>query len=266
MPPATHIRILQITDTHLFADPNQALLGVKSEESFRALIDLVKSADLDPDFILMTGDLAQDASEKAYIRLGDELSEFGVPVYCIPGNHDDTNVMEKIYPYAMMSLQKQLVFDGWQIILLDSHIHAKVEGRLAKSELDFMEKCLKMHPKHQAIIVFHHHPIPVGCEWLDNLAIKNSDELWDILKNYPQVSTIFFGHVHQLNEGEKNNIKYYSTPSTCIQFKRKSDQFALEELGPGFRIIDLYPDGKLETSVRRVPRYIGTFEPHAKGY
>lgn len=260
------IRILQITDIHLFADKNRELLGVNTQQSFEALIDLIKKDNPSPQLILLTGDLSQDSSEEAYARLADSVSEFNTVVYCIPGNHDNSDAMQKVYPRGMISLQKQIVLDGWQLILLDSHLSNRVEGHLAESELKFMEHCLTQYPKHRAIIVFHHQPIPVGSVWLDRLGINNAKEFWDLLTQYPQVQTIIFGHVHQQHEGVKNNIQYFSTPSTCIQFKRNSDKFALEELGPAYRIIDLLPTGEIKTSIHFVSHYVGRFEPNATGY
>lgn len=260
------LRIVQITDTHLFSDTDHELLGVKTQASFQALIDLIKAQNPAPKFILLTGDLSQDGSETAYIRLADLLSQLKIPVFCIPGNHDDSNVMARVYPRGMFSLQKQVIHDPWQFILLDSHIHGKVAGNLDQAELDFMEDCLKEYPQHHSVLVFHHQPIPVGCLWLDRLGVKNSAELWEILKKYPQVETIIFGHVHQLHEGEKNNVKYYSTPSTCIQFKRNVEKFALEEIPPAYRIFDFFPNGEVKTSVHYVEHYVGRFDAHATGY
>ena len=36
----------------------------------------------------MTGDLIQDASREAYDRFCELMQPLGLPVYCIPGNHD----------------------------------------------------------------------------------------------------------------------------------------------------------------------------------
>lgn len=265
MPPLP-VRIAQITDTHLFGDKNNSLLGVKTEESFSALLHHIKNNKTRPDMILLTGDLTQDGSEEGYIRLADQLSELEVPIYCIPGNHDNSSVMDKIYPRGMISTQKQLILDGWQLILLDSHVEGKVEGHLSKKELHFLEKCLKSYPDHAAIIVFHHQPVKIESEWLDKLGINNAEEFWTLLQQYPQVNAVLFGHIHQEVVGIKNNIHYYSTPSTCIQFKGKCNHFALEELGPAYRMIELHPNKTLKTHITRLDGYVGNFEADAKGY
>lgn len=266
MPTQSSIRILQISDMHLFGDPTRELLGVNTNDSFLELLKLIKTNDEIANFILLTGDQSQDGTAASYQRLKDEIVQFNIPVYCLPGNHDDSKVMGENLPCPLISLQKQLVLDNWQIILLDSHIPRHVEGQLKPAELDFMEHCLKMYPNHHAVIVFHHQPVQVGCAWLDKLGLTNANQFWKVLTRFHQTKYVLFGHVHQLHEGIQHNIKYYSTPSTCIQFKTNSGSFALEKLGPAYRFIELFPNGELKTKVHRVPHYVGRFQPNAKGY
>ncbi len=51
-----------------------------------------------------------------------------------------------------------------------------------------------------------------------------------------------------------------ATPATCIQFKPDSNHFALDTLQPGWREIELYPDGRIETRVKRIKQK--TFLPN----
>jgi len=260
------IRIVQISDPHIYASKEKTLLGVNTYESFSAVLDLVKTDNTPPDLILLTGDLAQDHSELAYQLVKEAFESFNIPIYYIPGNHDDIELMARILPSDTISSLKQIVLPPWQFILLNSQKPHAVEGYLDDTQFAFLENCLNMYPNHHAIIVFHHQPIPVGTTWLDKLGLINADKLWETLKQYPQVHALLFGHVHQAHAGEKNGIPYYSTPSTCIQFKRNCVDFALEELPPGYRWLDLYPNGDIKTDVCRLANYIGLFDINAKGY
>lgn len=260
------LRIVQITDTHLFLNKKKTLLGVSTHDSFLAVIDLIKADPVQPDLILLTGDLSQDMTRDSYLWVSDVIKTFPVPAYYIPGNHDDPAVIADTYPHATLSDLKNIVLDHWNIVLLDSQKVGKVEGYLHRSQLDFLEDSLKRHPKHRAIIALHHHPVPSGCKWLDRFCLTNADEFWEIASRYSQIHTVLFGHIHQHIEGQKNGISYYSSPSTCFQFKKQSPQFALENIPPGYRWIDLHNDGKLETGVRRVDHYVGVFDPKATGY
>ncbi len=258
-------RIVQISDIHLFDREEDALLGVKTNESFDAVVELLKS-DQKPDLIILSGDLSQDGSTESYIRISDKMKEFAVPVYYVAGNHDNLKILNEIYPRDNITHHRHIVLKDWHIILLNSQKVGAVDGYLDRTQISFMEHCLQMYPEHHAIVVFHHHPILVNSVWLDKLGLTNADELWASLKNFPSVHTLLFGHVHQEHEGKKNGIQYFSAPSTCIQFKRNSDNFALEKLPPGYRWVDLYPDGSLKTGVHRAAEYVGVFDLHAKGY
>ncbi|MBX3708155.1 MAG: 3',5'-cyclic-AMP phosphodiesterase [Gammaproteobacteria bacterium] len=260
------LRIIQISDTHLFSDKDKALLGVQTQKSFKAVLDLLRQRAEPVDFIIHSGDLSQDYSESAYIRIAEMFEEFNVPVYCVPGNHDDPKIMSAVYPRGLVSGDRHIVKKNWQIILLDSHKSGAVEGYLSHLQLSYLQHCLHTYPKHHAIILFHHHPLPVGSHWLDNLGLTNADDFWQIISKFSNVNTVLFGHVHQEFEKIVNGVKCYSTPSTCIQFMRQQDHFGLENLPPGYRWINLYDDGRLETAVVRAATYIGTFEENAAGY
>lgn len=260
------MRIIQISDLHLMADQEGALLGVKTQESFQAVLDLIKREEKTIDMVLLSGDLSQDGSALAYQRLAHMVSVLHVPVYYVPGNHDDAKMLSHIYPLESISNHKHIVLRNWHLILLDSHQDGEVQGYLEASQLDYMQHCLQAYPEHQAIIVFHHQPLPVGCGWLDPIGLTNADEFWQILSSYPKVNTILFGHIHQEFEQVKQGVKCYALPSTCIQFHPKQDTFGLIELAPGYRWVNLFDDGKMETGIKRTEAYVGTFDVNAKGY
>jgi Icc protein len=259
------VRIIQISDMHVQAD-NKPLLGVNTTESLQAIIDYIKAEAREPDLMLLTGDMSQDESKASYIKIASLVKVLAVPAYYVPGNHDDSLVMATVYPRDTMVEHKQIVLEKWQLILLDTHKPAMVEGYLAASELDYLEQCLKAYPEHYAIVVCHHHPVSVGSVWMDKIGIQDPDQLWQVLAAYPQVKSILFGHVHHEYEGEKQGIRYLSAPSTCFQFKPQSAEFGLDNLPQGYRWLELYADGQLESGVTRLPEYVGRFEEQVEGY
>jgi len=58
--------------------------------------------------------------------------------------------------------------------------------------------------------------------------------------------------VHQETQRHRDGIEWMSTPSTCVQFKPASPEFALDDRPPGYRLLVLGDDGSIETGVRRV--------------
>lgn len=260
------LRIIQISDLHLFSDQGASLLGVKTQDSFQAVLNLIKQEEKYIDLILLTGDLSQDGSAASYQRLAKMMSEFHVPVYCIPGNHDDSKTMVHVYPLENISNHKHIILRNWHIILLDSHKPGAVEGYLNSSQLDYLQHCLQVYPEHHAMVVCHHHPLPVGAAWLDRIGLINAEEFWTILSSYPKVNSILFGHVHQEFVGEKQGIKCFALPSTCIQFNSNQAEFGLVKLPPGYRWLTLTEDGQVETGIKRVASYVGEFDENAHGY
>ena len=260
------LRIVQITDPHLFVDDTQELLGVKTQLSFEAVLDLLAKDPVQPSLILLTGDLAQDETEKTYLYVANAMKRFPVPAYWIPGNHDCTKVMARIFPRETISNHKHIVLEHWHIILLDTQKYGHVEGYLDHIQLKFLQHCLDMYPEHQALVVLHHHPFPMGSAWIDQLGVTNANEFWQTIAHYPRVNTVLCGHVHQEKDVMHGHVRFISSPSTCIQFKGNIDDFFLDELNPGYRWLDLYPNGELKTGVNRIPHYIGTFDKNAKGY
>lgn len=262
------VRFIQITDTHFFSGKNGELLGVPTQKSFNAVMDVVEEyVKQNPiDFILHTGDLSQDNSRDSYEMLAARLREFRVPIYAVPGNHDDIALMNSVLPHEGVSDCKVIQLKDWMMILLNSQKPLSVEGYLDVEEFKIMERALQTYPDKHAIIAFHHQPIPVGAEWLDNLYLQNSDEFWDKLKQYPKVHTILFGHVHQVFEKVVHGIRCYSAPSTCFQFKCCQSHFGIENIPPGCRWIALHENGFLETGILRAPGYVGYFDASAKGY
>lgn len=260
------VRFLQISDIHLFADSTQSLLGVPTSHSFAAVIQQIQQESKPIDFIILSGDLSQDYSEASYHQVAEIIKKLNLPVYCVPGNHDSPKVMAQVYPLHNVSNHRHIILKHWHIILLDSHKEGAVSGYLDQAQFNFMEYCLNAYPEHQAIILFHHHPLSVGTTWLEDIGLTNAKQFWEIVARYPKIHTVLFGHVHQEFVGKANGIPCYSPPSTCIQFKPMQVEFALDHQAPGFRWVNLFDNGNLETGVTRLPHYIGTFDAEAKGY
>lgn len=264
----TPVRFLQVSDTHFFSGKNGELLGVPTQKSFNAVIDIATEfVQQNPiDFIIHTGDLSQDNSRASYEMLAARLREFNVPVYVVPGNHDDIALMNSVLPHEGISDRKVIHLKDWVIILLNSQKPLSVEGYLDADQFKLLERTLQSYPDKHAIIAFHHQPIPVGAEWLDNLSLQNADELWRIIKSYPKVHTILFGHVHQVFEKVVHGVRCYSAPSTCFQFTCCQNNFGIENIPPGCRWLTLHENGFIETGILRAPGYVGFYDAHAKGY
>jgi 3',5'-cyclic-AMP phosphodiesterase len=252
MIPASPLRLAQITDIHLFAHPDRKLLGVKTLSSFEAVLRGLLSLNYARDMLLLTGDLSQDKTPESYQVLQNLLRPWQIPTYWIPGNHDNLSVMESVLQEAPFSEDKSFERGNWQFILLNSQVPGANGGRLSRTSLEWLDWQLYQAGNRPTLIALHHPPFPVNSEWLDQIKLENSEAFFEVLDRYRNVKLVACGHVHQNLLFYRENVAYFATPSTCVQFKPKSIEFALDEASPGFRLFNLYPNGTWETKVERV--------------
>lgn len=248
--PAKTLRVLQITDTHLYTEPRGRLLGIDTLQSFRSVIDEFQRSGWQPDFVLATGDLVHDAHPRGYARLAETLDSFGVPVYALPGNHDVPRVMREHLVGERVSTPQIVDKGNWRIVLLDSVVVGEVGGHLADGELALLREALAGNDR-PTLVTLHHQPLPVGSRWIDNMGLDNGDALLELVAQAPQVRGVLWGHVHQTFDRLQGGVRLMATPSTCVQFAPDSDDFALDAEPPGFRLLALTPDGQIHTEVRR---------------
>lgn len=247
------VKILQITDTHLFADENETLLGINTYCSFYAVLDAIQAQRHEVDLIVATGDLAQDHSQAAYRHFAEGIALLPAPCVWLPGNHDFQPAMADALAGGGVSPAKQVLLgDNWQVLMLDSQVFGVPHGELNEYQLEWMERCLQAYPERYTLLLLHHHPLPSGCSWLDQHSLRNPHRLGAILLHYPKVNTVVCGHIHQSLDLDWQGRRLLATPSTCVQFKPHCTDFTLDEISPGWRYLDLLPNGSVATQVYRL--------------
>lgn len=260
------IRVLQITDTHLFADSSGCLLGLNTEQSLQAVMEKIRANHLPSDLILATGDLVHEGTPAAYQRIFSHLESFGLPVFCLPGNHDEAMALQQSLDDGFIQYVEHAHHGNWHFIFLDSTIADSEKAHLSRESLRVMEKHLQSAPDTNTLVCLHHQPVPTGSKWLDTMAVDNAAEFLTLLEKYPQVRGVLWGHVHQQFDGRYKNIQLMSSPSTCVQFLPNSEEFAVDVSTPGYRWLELHPDGRIETGVERLEMLTGSIDIASNGY
>lgn len=263
--PKTAVNVLHITDCHLSSDRTTDLLGVNTFDSLQAVIADVNASEIKPDCILVTGDISQDGSVKAYEDMLAALSEFSCPIRWFSGNHDNREHMQQVVG-ATDYLDKSLSCEGWDLVLLDSLSPGNVHGELTAAELDVLREGIAKANDNNVLVCLHHHPVPIGAAWLDKIGLHNPEEFLGLIDASSQVKAVLWGHVHQAFDSLREGKRMLASPSTCIQFKTKSDAFGLDELAPGYRWLNLLPDGSIETQVKRAESFELTLDLKSNGY
>ncbi|MCH1920014.1 3',5'-cyclic-AMP phosphodiesterase [Shewanella sp. A3A] len=265
-----HVRLVQLTDPHLFADDEGHLLGVNTANSLAAVISTVKALSYPADLLLATGDISQDFSASSYRNFVEAIQPLQLPCHYLPGNHDDPRIMHLHMQGERIYGQQRILIGNWQLLLLDSTVRGKPGGHLADAEWQLIRDAIAAEPDRHVLIVMHHNPIKVSCAWLDQHWLDNGDELLTELAQYPQIKGVLWGHVHQQLDkhypSQDGMIKLMATPSTCIQFKPQSSYFALDMVQPGYRLLELRADGSIITNVYRVPGERFSPDVQSSGY
>ena len=223
--------------------------GVNTYDTFRAVITHAMSESAPPDAIIATGDLVQDETRTGYERFRRALENYKIPVYCIPGNHDSPETMAEVLNDPPFQVGGSVQLDDWSIILLNSFSSGDDGGRLSIPELERLHKTLALNDSSHTLICIHHHPVSMGSRWLDGVALRNPDDFFDIVEQFPQARGILWGHVHQASDRQRKGVRLMSTPSTCSQFRPNSDAFALDGKLPGYRWLELQSNGTIDTEV-----------------
>ncbi|SET37152.1 3',5'-cyclic-AMP phosphodiesterase [Marinobacter segnicrescens] len=257
--------VLQITDPHLMGHGGGALLGVRTRDSLAAVIQLARARQPQPDLLLATGDIAQDASEAAYHEFARQAAAFDCPQSWIAGNHDDSQVLNRIAAQYQAG-GRQFLVGSWQVIMLDSSVRGQVYGQLGEAELRFLAEALTAFPDRPALVSLHHHPVRIDTEWMNAIGLHNRDQFWEVIDRFPQVKAVLWGHIHQDLDLYRGDVRLLATPSTCIQFEAGSEDFAVERLAPGFRWLDLHSNGTLDTGVVRATDFQYELDMNSNGY
>lgn len=246
------VQLLQITDSHIYDGADATLHGMNTRDSFEAVMASASAAADGLDLLLATGDMAQDGSAGAYRYLADRFDDFGKPTFWLPGNHDDRETMRQNFVGASIYAEKLVLVGNWLILLLDSTIPGEVHGQVADEQLDFMDRALREHGERHALVCLHHQAQETGSAWIDAKGLLNAASLRARLEGHANLRAVLWGHVHQEAHRDIGGVDWMSTPSSCVQFKPGSTEFALSDEKPGYRRLCLNADGSIETSVVRV--------------
>jgi 3',5'-cyclic-AMP phosphodiesterase len=250
-------RIVQFTDLHLYGAADGRLRGVATLPALEAAIAATQAREAPWEAVLLTGDLVQD-DPAGYAHVRRLFSTSPVPVYCIPGNHDEQGPMRAALGAQPFQICGTARHGEWLLVMLDSYQHGMAAGRLGEGELARLDAALAAHADRHALVCLHHHPVASGSRWLDTVGLENGAALFEVLDRHRNVRVLLWGHVHQAFDGERRGVRLLATPSTCAQFRPQSDGFAIDQRPPGYRWLELHADGRVDTGVVWVPSMADT--------
>ncbi len=245
------LTLAQLSDTHLLAQPTDWLRGINPWQSFQAVLAAV--LECQPDGLLLTGDLAEEGDLNAYNQLRAATESLDLPVYWIPGNHDNPALLHQVFSDDLYHGPNQSLDLGhWRLILLDSVLPMAQfgAGHLPPDTLTWLEDTLSQHPNQPTARARQPPPVSTGIDWLDQIRLQRADDFLARLERFEQVKVVTFGHAHLEIDQRWGAVCCYGCPSTVHQVTPTQPSPNHDQ--PGFRLITLHPNGQHQTEVRRV--------------
>ncbi|TNY38791.1 phosphodiesterase [Thermomonospora catenispora] len=220
--------IVQFSDIHIAAGAD----GEVDDRSgpVRALRNAVSSVlalPERPDCLVLTGDLVDRGLPAEYARLTALLSPLPIPVYPLPGKHDDRALLRAAFadraplespdgdPQAPVRYAVEIA--GTRLVCCDTTVPGRPHGELGPELLDWLEATLAAAPRTPTVLAVHHPPFPIGVRFLDELALRDAAELGALLARHPQVERVISGHVHRAAVGAVGGVTAVTCPSTYRQ-------------------------------------------------
>ncbi len=195
--------IAQITDTHIKASGRLAYRQVDSAEKLRACVAHLNGLDPRPDLVLLTGDLVDLGRPEEYALLREILAPLRMPLYAIPGNHDEREAMRTAFSdqgYLSTTgefIQYAIEGHPLRLVGLDTVIPGKQEGQLCERRLAWLDAELSREPRKPTALFMHHPPFETGLANMDWQRCGNAEALAEVLSRHRQVMRMLCGHVHR---------------------------------------------------------------------
>ncbi len=179
--------IVQLSDLHVGSQ--------FQPEVFEIIVKEVN--ELNPDVIVITGDLTNEGLMKEYEKCKSLLTKFNTKkIISISGNHDYRNtgylLFKKFFPFqAVNELDNDIV-----LVTVGTARPDRNEGEVGYRQNLWLGRTMKKYKDKVKIVAMHHHLIPIPDTGSDQLTVVDAG---DILRTVldTQVDVVLCGHKHR---------------------------------------------------------------------
>lgn len=195
--------LAQVSDMHIKAGGKLSYRVVDTEGSLERCVAHLLALPQRPDAALFTGDLTDFGKPDEYDNLARLLAPLTMPVFLMPGNHDDPAAMRAKFPSHAYMRQRpgklDYVIDEFplRIVALDSTIPRQSAGELTAGQLAWLDETLEAAPAKPTLVALHHPPFWTGIGHMDKMPLANPADLEAVVARHPQVERVVAGHLHR---------------------------------------------------------------------
>lgn len=204
--PAAPTILVQLTDLHIREPGRLAYRRVDTSSYLRTVVDSVLALKQRADAVVVTGDLTDFGRPAEYASLRAQIAPLeaaGVPVYLMPGNHDDRAELRRSFPsHAYLGhgefVQYAVDVGPLRLLALDTSVPRHSEGVLDAARLSWLEAQLAASAGRPVVIAMHHPPFETLIGHMDKLGlVAGAPELERLVAKHANVERIVCGHVHR---------------------------------------------------------------------
>jgi 3',5'-cyclic AMP phosphodiesterase CpdA len=265
--------ICQISDLHIRREGSLAYGIVDTSAMLERCVSQILALAQRPVAVIATGDLVDFGRSEEYRRLRSLLEPLPMPVYLLPGNHDDRQELRRAFPthhYLGQSTEHiQFVIEALpvRVIALDTVVPGESGGSLCGDRLAWLDRTLSTAPKRPTIIAMHHPPFLTGIGHMDRIGFSDRDAFAGVVARHPQVERIICGHLHRSITTRFAGTVASTCPSPAHQValdidSEADDCFVMEP--PGFHL-HWWSGGRLVSHVAVIGDYPGPYPFRKKG-
>lgn len=214
--------LLQLTDTHILA-PGELLYGaIDTARHLKETITAITQMRPEPDAVIITGDLVDHGDMTGYRHFIELIKPLEMPVFVIPGNHDDPQVMRAAFagtpyfPESDETFQFAVEDLPFRLLALNSCAYGTELPEYDEARLSWLRNQLEISNK-PAVIALHHPPMTTGIELIDMGGSEWFQGIRSLLTEYDQAKLVICGHCHTDLSGRIGNVPVYMAPATSHQ-------------------------------------------------
>ena len=179
--------IVQLSDLHV---GSQFL-----PEVFETVVKEVNQ--INPDVIVITGDLTNEGLMKEYEECKSLLTKFNThKIISISGNHDYRNtgylLFKKFFPFQTINE----LDDDVVLVTVGTARPDRNEGEVGYRQNLWLERTMKKYKDKVKIVAMHHHLIPIPDTGSDQLTVVDAGDILRTILD-TQVDVVLCGHKHR---------------------------------------------------------------------
>lgn len=268
MPETRPFVLAQVSDLHIRAGGALACRVVDTTQMLRACVRHLLALERRPDAVVLSGDLVDGGAAEEYAALRELLAPLPMPLYLMPGNHDEREALRAAFPghaYLRQSaafVQYVIEDHPLRLVALDTLIPGQSGGELCEERIGWLDRVLARAPQKPTAVFMHHPPFRTLIGSMDKYALRGREALEVVIRRHPQVQAVLCGHVHRPIETRFAGTLASTAPSAAHQIALDLDIQAPGRLvlePPAYRLHAYTPETGLVSHTAFIGEFAGPY-------